>query len=44
VGKGKLTVNDVKDILEARDRRQAPAMVPAHGLFLVDVQHGDFSF
>jgi len=43
VGRGKLTPDKVRDILESRDRSQAPAMAPAHGLYLVDVQHGDFS-
>ena len=42
VGRGKLNPMDVKRILETRDRRAAPAMAPASGLFLVDVEHGDF--
>lgn len=42
VGRGKLDPMDVKQILETRDRRVAPAMAPASGLFLVDVEHGDF--
>jgi tRNA pseudouridine38-40 synthase len=42
VGKGKLRPSDVKEILHAKARRQAPGMAPAQGLFLVDVQHGDF--
>jgi tRNA pseudouridine38-40 synthase len=32
------------DLLQARDRSLAPAMAPAHGLFLAHVQHGDFNF
>ena len=39
VGQDKLSVDNVKDILQARDRRKAPLMAPAHGLYLVDVQH-----
>jgi len=39
VGKEKLSYEDVQTILEARDRRKAPSMAPAHGLFLIDVQH-----
>ena len=42
VGQGKLDPMDVKRILETRDRRAAPTMAPAHGLFLSDVEHGDF--
>jgi len=44
VGRGKLKPNDVKDILEKRDRSCAPGMAPAQGLFLVDVEHGGFRF
>lgn len=44
VGRGKMQAGAVRDILEQRNRKIAPAMAPAHGLFLVDVQHGDFSF
>jgi tRNA pseudouridine38-40 synthase len=42
VGRGRLQPNAVVDLLLARDRRRAPAMAPANGLFLVDVQHGNF--
>jgi tRNA pseudouridine38-40 synthase len=42
VGKGEVAPQEVKDILERKSRRHAPVMAPAHGLFLVDVQHGDF--
>jgi len=44
VGRGKLKAQDVLGILAERNRRAAPAMAPAHGLFLIDVQHGDFVF
>ena len=44
VGRGKLEPSNVRHILEQRDRRLSPEMAPAHGLFLVDVQHGDFDF
>jgi tRNA U38,U39,U40 pseudouridine synthase TruA len=44
VGRGQLKPDDVKSILAARKRsRGVPGMAPAHGLFLVDVQHGNFS-
>ena len=42
VGLGKLGPNDVLDLLAAKKRQLAPRMAPAHGLFLADVQHGDF--
>jgi tRNA pseudouridine38-40 synthase len=42
VGRGNLDPEDVKHILETRDRRIAPAMAPSSGLFLVDVEHGQF--
>ena len=42
VGTGRIPPNKVEDLLRAKDRRLAPRMAPAHGLFLVDVQHGDF--
>ena len=42
VGEGKIRPTEVKTILEAKDRRKAPMMAPAHGLYLTDVEHGDF--
>ena len=42
VGMEKISPQCVQGILQARDRRKAPAMAPAHGLFLVDVKHGEF--
>ncbi len=44
VGRGKLKPDDVKEILEKRDRSYASGMAPAQGLFLVDVEHGGFQF
>jgi tRNA pseudouridine38-40 synthase len=37
VGLGKLTVEDVRHIIASRDRNQAGASVPAHGLYLTQV-------
>ena len=37
VGRGKLEIGDVKQILEARDNTMADFSAPAHGLFLEDV-------
>jgi tRNA pseudouridine38-40 synthase len=40
----KLKPNDIPDLLCAKQRSLAPNMAPPHGLFLADVQHGDFVF
>ena len=39
VGLGKITPAGFKNILEARDRSNASATAPAHGLFLVEVKY-----
>ena len=39
VGLGKITPEDVKHILEIKDRTRAPATAPAHGLFLKRVKY-----
>jgi tRNA U38,U39,U40 pseudouridine synthase TruA len=39
VGKGSLTVADVRRILELHDRSAAAATAPASGLFLVSVEY-----
>ncbi|MBN1350661.1 tRNA pseudouridine(38-40) synthase TruA [candidate division KSB1 bacterium] len=39
VGRGSLTAQDVRDILEKRDRNRAGRTIPARGLFLVDVEY-----
>jgi len=39
VGLRKLSITDVKDILESKDRSKAGASVPAKGLYLVDVKY-----
>ena len=39
VGRGKLSLQDFKRILGARDRRQAGITAPAQGLFLVEVKY-----
>jgi tRNA U38,U39,U40 pseudouridine synthase TruA len=43
VGRGRLKPDEVQSILAARNRKRVPGMAPAHGLYLVDVQHGDFN-
>jgi tRNA pseudouridine38-40 synthase len=42
VGLGKLSPLDVNEILQARDSSKVWSMAPASGLFLVNVEHGDF--
>jgi tRNA pseudouridine38-40 synthase len=39
VGKGKMTVEEFQEVLEAKDRKMAGATAPAHGLFLKDVKY-----
>ena len=41
VASGKLSPEDMTDILESRDRRRAGFTVPAHGLYLNRVDYGD---
>ncbi|OYQ43344.1 tRNA pseudouridine(38-40) synthase TruA [Flavobacterium cyanobacteriorum] len=38
-GLGKITVDDVREIIESRDRNRAGFSVPAHGLYLTRVQY-----
>jgi tRNA pseudouridine38-40 synthase len=39
VGKGKLTLEDFRKVIEQQDRKAAGTSAPAHGLFLVDVEY-----
>ncbi len=39
VGKGKLEVEDVRKVIESKDRSKAGFSVPAHGLYLEDVSY-----
>ena len=39
VGKGKFNSSDVRDIIKSRDRSQAGATAPAHGLYLLKVEY-----
>ena len=39
IGKGNLTIKDLKRILDVRDRSAAAATAPANGLFLISVEY-----
>jgi len=39
VGRGRISLNEFKAIIEARNRCKAGTSVPAHGLYLVDIQY-----
>ena len=39
VGRGRLSPEDVRRIIEAKDRCSAGESVPAKGLFLVDIKY-----
>ncbi len=41
VGRGRMTVDDFRHVIEQKDRCRAGESVPAHGLFLVDIQYPD---
>lgn len=42
VGKGKLKPEDIKIIMEARDRQKAGPTAPAHGLTLVEIEYPEW--
>ncbi len=44
VGEGKLKAEEVKEILEAKDRRRAPYLAPAEGLYLEKVYYEDYPY
>ena len=39
VGEGKITEDKVKEIIEKKDRCQAGVSVPAHALFLTNIEY-----
>ena len=43
VGRGYLSVQEFKEIIEAKDRREAGMAAPPHGLFLEEVLYGESS-
>jgi tRNA pseudouridine38-40 synthase len=44
VGRGKMTVDEFRSVVEVRDRCKAGVSVPAQGLYLVDIQYPDNIF
>ena len=44
VGRGKMTVDEFRSVIEVRDRCKAGVSVPAQGLYLVDIQYPDSIF
>ena len=44
VGRGKMTLNEFTSVIEAKDRCKAGVSVPAHGLYLVDIQYPESIF
>ncbi len=41
VGRGKLTPNDFKQVIESKSRQKAGASVPGHGLYLAKIEYPD---
>jgi tRNA pseudouridine38-40 synthase len=39
VGRGKINLEDFVQIIESKNRSEAGMSVPAHGLFLVDIEY-----
>jgi tRNA pseudouridine38-40 synthase len=39
VGRGKISLEEFKAIIEAKDRSEAGLSVPAHGLYLVKIEY-----
>ena len=44
VGRGKLTVDGFRDIIEAKNRCKAGSSVPGHALYLTDIEYPDELF
>lgn len=44
VGYGRMTMDEFKAVIEARNRCKAGASMPAHGLYLIDVQYPEKIF
>ena len=44
VGRGKLSIEGFRNVIEQQDRCKAGTSVPGHALFLVDVEYPDTLF
>lgn len=44
VGRGKISLNELREIIEAKDCTKSSFAVPAHGLFLISVNYSDSYF
>jgi tRNA pseudouridine38-40 synthase len=44
VGRGRMSVDEFRKVIEVKDRCKAGTSVPAHGLYLVDIQYPDAIF
>lgn len=44
VGRGKISIQDFRNIIEQKDRCKAGTSVPGHGLFLVDIEYPEEIF
>ena len=44
VGRGRLTIDGFRNVIEAKDRCKAGTSVPGHALFLVDVTYPEELF
>ena len=44
LGRGKISLSDFEAIIEAKDRSAAGYSVPAHGLYLIDIEYPKGAF
>jgi tRNA pseudouridine38-40 synthase len=44
LGRGKISIDEFRDIIESKNRGSAGASAPAHGLFLIDIQYPETIF
>jgi tRNA pseudouridine38-40 synthase len=44
VGRGKMTLDEFRAVIEGKDRCKAGVSVPAQGLYLVDIQYPNTIF
>jgi len=44
IGFGKVSIDEFRKIIESKDRTNAGVTVPAHGLFLINIEYPDYLF